>query len=240
MRRREFIKLLSGAATAWPFAARAQQSDRVRRIATLLGADVNSKVMYEAFRQELRRLGWVEGSNVRIDTRFGGGDAKLIRKHAAELVALSPDVILSTGGLTTELLLKETRTLPIVFTIVPDPVGSGLVDSLSQPGGNATGFMQFENNLSGKWLELLKEIVPSVTRAAVFWDPTQIGAIGLAVIQSGAITRCRCATNQCARCVRDRTRHRCVCEPAEWRIDCDSERIDLNSSRTDQHACGQT
>jgi ABC-type uncharacterized transport system substrate-binding protein len=187
MRRREFIKLLSGAATAWPFAARAQQSDRVRRIATLLGADVNSKVMYEAFRQELRRLGWVEGSNVRIDARFGGGDAKLVRKHAAELVALSPDVILSTGGLTTELLLKETRTLPIVFTIVPDPVGSGLVDSLSQPGGNATGFMQFENNLSGKWLELLKEIVPSVTRAAVFWDPTQIGAIGqFAVIQSVA------------------------------------------------------
>jgi putative ABC transport system substrate-binding protein len=179
---------LSGSAlVAWPLAARAQQSDRVRRLATLLGADVNAKVMYEAFRQELRRLGWIEGSNVRIDARFGGGDVNLVRKYAAELVALSPDVIVSTGGLTTELLLKETRTLPIIFTIVPDPVGSGLVDSLSQPGGNATGFMQFEYNLSGKWLELLKEIAPSVTRAAVFWDPTQIAAIGqFAVTQSVA------------------------------------------------------
>jgi ABC-type uncharacterized transport system substrate-binding protein len=137
--------------------------------------------------KKLRRLGWVEGTNVRIDTRFGGGDANVIRKYAAELVALSPNVIVSTGGLTTELLLKETRTLPIVFTIVPDPVGSGFVESLSQPGGNATGFMQFEYNLSGKWLELLKEIAPSVTRAAVFWDPTQIAAIGqFAVIQSVA------------------------------------------------------
>jgi len=160
---------------------------RVRRIAAIIGVDVNSTAMHEAFRQELRRLGWVEGSNVRIDTRSGGGDVSLIRKYAAELVALSPDVIVATGGLTTELLLKETRTLPIVFTIVPDPVGSGLVDSLAQPGGNATGFMQFEYNLSGKWLELLKEIAPSVTRAAVFWDPTQIAAIGqFAVIQSVA------------------------------------------------------
>jgi putative tryptophan/tyrosine transport system substrate-binding protein len=149
--------------------------------------DVNAKVMYEVFRQELRRLGWIEGNNVRIDARFGGGDVNLVRKYAAELVALSPDVIVSTGGLTTELLLKETRTLPIIFTIVPDPVGSGFVDSLSQPGGNATGFMQFEYNLSGKWLELLKEIAPSVTRAAVFWVPTQIAAIGqFAVTQSVA------------------------------------------------------
>ena len=187
MRRREFITLISGAAAAWPLAARAQQSDRVRRIAAIIGADVNAKAMHEAFRQELRRLGWVEGSNVRIDARIGGGDANLIRKYAAELVALSPDVIVSTGGLTTELLLKETRTLPIVFTIVPDPVGSGFVDSLSQPGGNATGFMQFEYSLSGKWLELLKEIAPSVTRAAVFWDPTQVAGIGqFAVIQSVA------------------------------------------------------
>src|SRR5262249_60718177 len=125
MRRREFITL-SGGAAMWPFATRAQQSDRVRRIATLLGADVNSKVMYEAFRQELRRLGWVEGSNVRIDARFGGGDANLVRKYAAELVALSPDVIVSTGGLTTKLLLKETGTPPIASTIAPTPVGSAL------------------------------------------------------------------------------------------------------------------
>jgi len=132
MKRREFIAILGGAATAWPLVVRAQQSDRVRRIAAIIGADdANSTAMHEAFRQELRRLGWVEGSNVFIETRFGGGDANLIRKYAAELVALSPDVIVSTGGLTTQLLLQETRTLPIVFTIVPDPVGSGFVDSLA-------------------------------------------------------------------------------------------------------------
>jgi len=188
MKRREFIAILGGGATAWPLVVRAQQSDRVRRIAAIIGADdANSTAMHEAFRQELRRLGWVEGSNVFIETRFGGGDANLIRKYAAELVALSPDVIVSTGGLTTQLLLQETRTLPIVFTIVPDPVGSGFVDSLAQPGGNATGFMQFEYNLSGKWIELLKEIAPSVTRAAVLWDPTQTAGIAqFAVIQSVA------------------------------------------------------
>lgn len=186
MRRREFIKLL-GSAAMLPLGARAQQPERVRRIAAILGADVNSTAMHDAFRQELRRLGWVEGGNVLIEARFGGGDANLIRKYAAELVALSPNVIVSTGGLTTQLLLQETRTLPIVFTIVPDPVGSGFVDSLSQPGGNATGFMQFEYNLSGKWLELLKEIAPSVTRAAVLWDPTQTAGIAqFAVIQSVA------------------------------------------------------
>jgi ABC-type uncharacterized transport system substrate-binding protein len=188
MRRREIITLLGGVAAAWPFAALAQQSDRVRRIGFLIGADdANSRAMYEAFRQGLQQLGWIDGRNVRIDARFGAGDPVRIRKYAAELVAFSPDVILVTGSAATPPLLQETRTVPIVFTIVPDPVGSGFVDSLSQPGGNATGFMQFEYSLSGKWLELLKQIAPNVTRVAVLWDPTIPAGIGkFAVIQSVA------------------------------------------------------
>jgi putative ABC transport system substrate-binding protein len=140
-----------------------------------------------AFRQVLAQLGWIEGRNVRIDYRWGGGDAEVIRKHAVELVALAPDVILATGGPATERLLQATRTVPIVFTIVPDPVGSGFVNSLSRPGGNATGFVQFEYSLSAKWLELLKQIAPGVTRAAVLWDPSIPAGIGqFAVIQSVA------------------------------------------------------
>ena len=142
MKRREFIKLLGGAATAWPFAARAQQSDRVRRIGFLVGAadDADLRAMYEAFRQGLQQLGWIDGRNVRIDARFGTGDAGGVRKYAAELVAFSPDVILVTGAVATQVLLQETRTVPIIFTIIPDPVGSGFVDSLAQPGGNASGY----------------------------------------------------------------------------------------------------
>jgi putative ABC transport system substrate-binding protein len=173
----------------WPFSARAQQSDRMRRIGFLIGVadDANSRAMYEAFRQGLQQLGWIDGRNVRIDARFGAGDPVGIRKYAVELVAFSPDVILVTGGIATQLLLQETRTVPIVFTIVPDPVGSGFVNSLSQPGGNATGFMQFEYSLSGKWLELLKQMAPNVTRAAILWDPTIPAGIGqFAVIQSVA------------------------------------------------------
>jgi putative tryptophan/tyrosine transport system substrate-binding protein len=188
MRRREVITLLGGAA-AWPLAARAQQSDRVRRIGLLLGAadDADMRAMHEAFRQGLQQLGWIDGRNVRIDARFGGGDPVRTRKHAAELVASSPDVILATGSSSTQFLLQETRTVPIVFTVVPDPVGSGFVDSLAQPGRNATGFMQFEYNLSGKWLELLKQIAPNVTRAAILWDPAIPAGIGqFAVIQSVA------------------------------------------------------
>ena len=190
MRRREVITLLGGVAAAWPFAALAQQSsDRVRRIGVLIGAadDADMRSMYEAFRQGLQRLGWIDGRNVQIDMRFGATDPVRTRKYAAELVALSPDVILVAGGFTTQLLLQETRTVPIIFTIVPDPVGSGFVESLSQPGGNASGFMQFEYSLSGKWLELLKQIAPNVTRAAILWDPTIPAGIGqFAVIQSVA------------------------------------------------------
>ena len=190
MRRREVITLLGGVAAAWPFAALAQQSsDRVRRIGVLIGAadDADMRSMYEAFRQGLQQLGWIDGRNVQIDVRFGAGDSVRIRKYAAELIALSPDVILVSGGTTTQILLQETRAVPIIFTIVPDPVGSGFVASLARPGGNASGFMQFENSLSGKWLELLKQIAPNVMRVAVLWDPTVPAGIGqFAVLQSVA------------------------------------------------------
>jgi putative ABC transport system substrate-binding protein len=189
MRRREFITLLGSAAAAWPLAARAQQGERIRRIGVLSGIadDPILRPRLAAFVQGLQQLGWIEGRNVHIDYRWGGGEVDAIRKHAAELAALGPDVILGTGGPVTEQLLKATRTVPIVFVNVPDPVGSGLVDRLSRPGGNATGFMQFEYSLSGKWLELLKQIAPGVTRAAVLRDPAITAGIGqFAVIQSVA------------------------------------------------------
>jgi putative ABC transport system substrate-binding protein len=190
MRRREFITLIGGAATAWPLAAHAQQGDRIRRIGVLQGTtaeDPESKARRAAFEQALQQLGWTQGRNVRIDYRFAGGDAATGRKQVEELVALALDVIVSTGSFSTEALLRATHTVPVVFAIVPDPVGSGFVDSLAQPGGNATGFMQFEYGLSGKWLELLKEIRPGLTRAMVLWDPAITAGIGqFAIIQSVA------------------------------------------------------
>jgi putative ABC transport system substrate-binding protein len=189
MQRREFITLLVGTAAAWPHTARAQQTERVRRIGSLTGIanEPYIQARLAVFLQRLQQLGWTDGHNVRIDYRYGGGDANNTRKHAAELAALAPDVILSTGGPATEQLLKATRTVPIVFVIVPDPVGSGLVDRLSRPGGNATGFTQFEYSLSGKWLELLKQIAPGMTRVAVLRDPAITAGIGqFAVIQSVA------------------------------------------------------
>jgi putative ABC transport system substrate-binding protein len=190
MQRRDFITLLSGAAATWPLAARAQQPDRMRRIGVLTGAtaeDPESKARLTAFEQALQQLGWTQSRNVRIDYRFAGGDAATSHKQAEELVALAPDVIVSTGSFSTGQLLRVTHTVPVVFAIVPDPVGSGFVDSLAQPGGNATGFMQFEYGLSGKWLELLKEIAPGLTRAIVLWDPAITAGIGqFAIIQSVA------------------------------------------------------
>jgi putative ABC transport system substrate-binding protein len=189
MRRREFIRLGSGAVIAWPLAARAQQGERVRRIGTLTGIadEPMTRARLAAFRQGLQQLGWTDGHNVQFDYRWGGGDADNTRKAAAELAALAPDVILAIGFPATERLIQATRTVPIVFVIVPDPVGSGFVDSLSRPGGNVTGFMQFEYSLSGKWLELLKQIAPGVTRAAVLWDPAIAAGIGqFAIIQSVA------------------------------------------------------
>ena len=189
MRRRECITLLGGGAAAWPFAALAQQPERMRRIGVLIGAADSPDVqaLVGAFLQELAELGWTGGRNLRIDFRTGGGNADTIRKHATELVALVPDVILTVGSSTMGPLMQATRTVPIVFTIVPDPVGSGFVKSLSRPGGNATGFVQFEYGLSGKWPELLKEIAPGTTRAAVLWDPAVPAGIGqFAIIQAVA------------------------------------------------------
>jgi putative tryptophan/tyrosine transport system substrate-binding protein len=182
VKRREFITLLGGAA-AWPLAASA------RRLGMLTGIadDAAMHARYAAFRQVLSQLGWTEGRNLQIEYRWGGGSADSIRKNAAELAALAPDVILATGGASADVLLQMTRTVPIVFVLVPDPVGAGFVDSLSRPGGNATGFMQFEYSLSGKWLELLKEIAPHVKRAAVLRDSTLTSGVGqFAVIQSVA------------------------------------------------------
>jgi putative tryptophan/tyrosine transport system substrate-binding protein len=187
--RRKFLATLLGGAGAWPLAASAQQRERMRRIAVLSGLaadDQDNKVRLAAFQQRLQQLGWTDGHNVRIDYRFAAANAENYRKYAAELVALAPDVILAPGASLVP-MLRATRTIPIVFAFVTDPVGSGLVESLSRPGGNATGFLQFEYDLSAKWLELLKEIAPGVTRAAVLRDPTANAGIGqFAVIQSVA------------------------------------------------------
>ena len=175
MRRREFIAGLGGAA-AWPVVARGQQGERTRRVGILLPAaadDVQFQAWVGAFLQGLALLGWTIGRNVRIDTRWATANAAEIRRHAAELAALVPDVILAHGASTVGPLLQSTRTVPIVFPVAGDPVGAGFVDSLARPGGNATGFMTTEYSIGGKRLELLKQIAPSVTRAAVLRDPTQ-------------------------------------------------------------------
>jgi putative ABC transport system substrate-binding protein len=189
MRRREFISLLGGAA-AWPVAAHAQQQgERMRRIGVLSNVaaeDQDNNARLKAFQQRMQQLGWTDGHNVRIDYRFAVGNLENYRKYAAELIALAPDVIVAPGT-SLPYVLEATRTVPIVFPIATDPVGSGLIESLSRPGGNATGFLLFEYDLSAKWLELLKEIAPSVRRAAVLRDPTAIAGIGqFAVIQSVA------------------------------------------------------
>ena len=190
MRRREFITLLGGAAAAWPLAARAQPRERMRRIGVLMNTaadDPEGRARLAAFLQELQQLGWTDGRNVRIDTRWGAGDAERFRRYAAELVALAPDVILAAGSPVMGALQQATRTVPIVFALVADPVGSGYVASLARPGSNATGFASTEFGISGKWLELLKEITPGVTRVAVLRDPTNALGIGqFAAIQSVA------------------------------------------------------
>jgi putative tryptophan/tyrosine transport system substrate-binding protein len=190
MQRREFITLLGGAVAAWPFTARAQQGERVRRVGILLPAAADDpawQARVGAFQQGLGQLGWNIGRNLQIDTRWATTNAAEIRRHAAELAALAPDAILAGGTSTLGPLLQATRTVPIVFTLVFDPVGTGYVDSLARPGGNATGFMLYEYSFSGKWLELLKEIAPGVTRMAVLRDATQGFAISeFAVIQAAA------------------------------------------------------
>ena len=186
MRRREFITLIGGAAATWPMAVRAQQTGGLRRIGVLISLaadDPQAQARLSAFVQGLRELGWTDSRNVRIDTCWVAGDADLGRRYTAELVALAPDIILASGGTVVWTLLQATRTVPIVFTLTPDPVGAGFVASLARPGGNATGFTSFEYGMTGKWPELLKEIAPRVTRVALLRDPTtpqgtgQFGAI---------------------------------------------------------------
>ena len=186
MKRREFITLLCGAAAAWPMSGRAQQTERVRRIGvifSLAASDPESQKRKIAFEQGLQELGWTEGRNVRIEYRYAAGDASNIHKYAAELIALKPDVILVSGGSVVGPLLQLTHTVPVVFTQTPDPVGAGFVDSLERPGGNATGFTNSEYAENGKLVELLKEIAPHVTRAAVLRDPASPQGTG----QWGAI-----------------------------------------------------
>ena len=185
LKRREFITLIGGAPVAWPFTARAQQGERTRRVGVLMywtADDAEGQARVAAFTQALKQLGWSDGRNLQINTRWATADD--VRRHAAELVALAPDVILAgTGTATVAPLLHATRTVPIVFVSVIDPVGAGFVVSLARPGGNATGFTIYEYGMSGKWLELLKEIAPRVTRVAVLRDPAVASGIG----QFGAV-----------------------------------------------------
>jgi putative tryptophan/tyrosine transport system substrate-binding protein len=180
VKRREFISLLGGAVAAWPLAVRAQQPERVRRIGVLMNAaadDSEAAALIGAFSQGLSELGWSIGRNVRIDYRWYAGNADAARKYAEELVALSPDVILAAGTPGVTAIQQDTDSVPIVFARVSDPVGAGVVSSLARPGGNATGFMVFEYSLSGKWLELLKEIAPHISRAAILRDQTNPAGI---------------------------------------------------------------
>jgi ABC-type uncharacterized transport system substrate-binding protein len=190
MKRRDFLTLLGGASVAWPLAARAQQSERMRRIGALMylaADDADSPALVAAFARGLQELGWIEGRNIQIDYRWGGGDLDRVRRYAAELAALAPDVILVTSGSALAALQNATRTVPIVFASVSDPVGAGYVASLARPGGNTTGFSLFEYSISGKWLELLKQIAPGMTRAAVIRDPSITSGTGqFAAIQAVA------------------------------------------------------
>jgi putative tryptophan/tyrosine transport system substrate-binding protein len=189
MRRREFIALVGGAAM-WPLAARAQQPNAVRRIGVLMnfGSDTpEGQARVAAFVQALQKLGWTDGDNVRIDVRWAADDMELFRKYSKELVELNPDVILASAGQSVAELQRATRSVPIVFANVVDPVGAGYVSSLARPGSNITGFTSFEYRIAGKWLELLKQIAPLVTRIAVIRDPTTASGIGqFAVIESAA------------------------------------------------------
>jgi putative tryptophan/tyrosine transport system substrate-binding protein len=202
LKRRKFIMLLGGA-LPWPIAARAQRGERVPHVGVLVSTAANDPAVqerYAAFLQSLQQLGWTDGHNVRIDARWAAGNIADMHRYAAELIALAPDVILCEGSPSAGALLQATRTVPIVFTLVADPVGAGFVDSLSRPGGNATGFMLFEYSLAGKWLELLKEIAPRVTRAAILRDSAiAAGAGQFAVIQTAYSRAPRPPTCLCRR-----------------------------------------
>ena len=182
MRQRQFITMFGGAAVAWPLAARAHHSDRVRRIGVLMSIaedDPEAQARVAALREGLEKLGWTDGHNLRIDYRWAAGDAARATEYASELVSLTPDVIVANSAPALKSLEKETRSIPIVFVQVLDPVASGLVANLARPGGNVTGFSVFEDTMAEKWLELLKEIAPQVTRVAAIFDPTLVGGRGL-------------------------------------------------------------
>jgi len=188
MRRRDFIKGIAGSITAWPLAVRAQQPQGMRRIGVLMNREADSadgQARFAAFQQALQQLGWSDGRNVRIDIRWGGRDVERERRYVAELIAQAPDVMLVNGTVAVAAAQQASRSVPIVFGSVADPVGAGFVDSLARPGGNVTGFMPFEYSLSGKWLELLKELAPGVKRAAVLRDATNsLGTAQFSAIQA--------------------------------------------------------
>ena len=244
MRWREFITRLGGAASVLPFAARAQQAERMRRIGVIVAwaaGDPEGRGRLAAFLQGLQQVGWIVGRNVRIDTRWGGGDAERIHKHAAELATLAPDVILASGSVVAGPLLQATRTIPIVFRVA-DPVGAGFVESMARPGGNATGFIQYEYSLSAKWLETLKEIEPRLTRVAVLRDATLASGIGqFAVIQSVAPSL---GVETSAIDVRDAGEIESdiadLARIRPWRLDSDRQRAGIGSSRRDHRAGGPT
>jgi putative ABC transport system substrate-binding protein len=189
MKRRDFITLLGGAA-AWPLVARAQPGDRVRRVGVLMPWDENdprTKTFVSAFTQALADLGWIDGRNVRMDLRWGGDDINRIRALAQELVGLQRDIIVTAGSLATIAVQRETRTIPIVFAYVSDPVASGLIERLNRPGGNTTGFALFEPSLGGKWLELLSEIAPGLKRAALMFNPdTALASVFMPSLETAA------------------------------------------------------
>jgi len=239
VKRRSFITLLGGAAAAWPLIARAQQPERMRRIGVLLPAtadDSEFQARIGAFLQALALLGWTIDRNVRIDTRWAGSEAADIRRQAAELVALVPDVILAHNAAVVAPLLQMTRTVPIVFPVAGDPVGAGLVESLARPGGNATGFMSYEFSAGGKWLELLKQIAPSVTRAAVLRDATQ----GSGTSQFAAIQALAPSLNMEVTPINMRNAGEIERRITECRSDRDGNQRDDGSSQSDHHAGSTT
>ena len=208
MQRRQFIALLGGAAAAWPLAARAQQPDRMQRIGMLMGyaeSDREGHAFVAAFRDGLQKLGWTEGRNIRMDTRWAKpDDAELMQRYAKDLIALQPDLILSHGTPTTATLLQQTRTIPVIFVNVSDPVGSGFVVNFPRPGGNVTGFTNIEPTMAGKWLELLKEIAPSVNRVAFLFNPATATYAGY-YLSSFKATAASFALDAIATPVRDTT-----------------------------------
>ena len=240
MTRREFFTLLGGAAAAWPLAARAQQRKQMRRVGALMpwtASDPQVQARYAAFLQGLQQLGWTVGTNVEIDSRWSAGNEGGTRRHAAELVALVLDVIFASGSATVGPLLRATRTLPIVFANAPDPVGAGYVESLARPGGNITGFTPFEYGIGAKWLELLKQVVPSVTRVAILRDPAITAGIGLwGAIQSVApafgVELRPVDVSDVSGLERD---HGFRTQP-ERRSDTDGQRVRYHASRSDHRA----